>query len=54
MKKIFKQLSLICLSTILFTACSVKEPTRIEQPKASDIVERSQTAHDNHTNRNET
>ena len=52
MQKIFKQLSLICLSAILFTACSVKEPS-IEQPKSSDIVELSKTANDNFINQNE-
>ena len=50
MQKIFKQLSLICLSAILFTACSVKEPIIV--PKTSDIIELSKTANDNFIDQN--
>ena len=53
MQKIFKQLCLICLSAILFTACAVKEPSTIIQPKANDIIELSKTADDNFINQNE-
>ena len=45
MIKSFKQLSLILLSTFLFTACSIKEPTAII-PKTDDLTELSKTAND--------
>lgn len=46
MIKSFKQLSLILLSTFLFTACSIKEPTAVI-PKTDDLTELSKTANDN-------
>lgn len=45
MIKSFKQLSLILLSTFLFTACSIKEPTAVI-PKTDDLTELSKTAND--------
>lgn len=50
MKKIFNQLILICLSTILFTACSIKEPIVI--PQTSDLTELSKTAKDDFIDQN--
>ena len=49
MIKSFKQLSLILLSTFLFTACSIKEPTAII-PKTDDLTELSKTANDDFLN----
>jgi hypothetical protein len=50
MKKIFKQLLLICLATVLFTACSIKEPIVI--PQTSDLAVLSETAKDNFIDQN--
>ncbi len=50
MLKNYKQLSFIFLITILFTACSIKEPIVI--PKESDIVELSKKAKDDFINQN--
>lgn len=50
MIKSFKQLSLILISTLLFTACSMKEPV---SPKKDDLIELSKSANDYFINQNE-
>jgi len=47
--KYLKYLTLTLISTILFTACSVKEPT-ITQPKTDDLTELSKKANDDFIN----
>lgn len=50
MIKNLKNLTLVALSTLLFTACSIKEPIVI--PKNQDIVELSNKADDDFINQN--
>ena len=51
MNKKYAQLALFLASTILFTACSVKQPT-VVVPKISDIAELSTTANNNFIDQN--
>lgn len=48
--KYFKYLSLIFITTFLFTACSQKELSSVSTPKVSDIKELSKTANDDFIN----
>ena len=50
MNKKYTQLVLFLATTLLFTACSVKEPIIV--PKTSDIIELSKTANDNFIDQN--
>lgn len=53
MIKNLKNLTLVALSTLLFTACSIKEPTTsVVAPKNQDIVELSKKANDDFINQN--
>ncbi|CAM3903540.1 SH3 domain-containing protein [Arcobacter cloacae] len=53
MIKNLKNLILVALSTLLFTACSIKEPiTSVVAPKNQDIVELSKKANDDFINQN--
>ena len=52
MNKKYKQILLFVATTLLFTACSVKDPSLVI-PKTSDIVELSKTANDNFIDQNE-
>lgn len=53
MIKNLKNLTLVALSTLLFTACSIKEPiTSVVAPKNQDIVELSKKANDDFINQN--
>ena len=51
MNKKYAQLLLFLATTLLFTACSVKEPA-IVVPQTSDITELSKTANDNFIDQN--
>jgi hypothetical protein len=53
MVKNLKNLTLVALSTLLFTACSIKEPiSGVTAPKNQDIVELSKKADDDFINQN--